>query len=64
MPERSVEDIGKEIAAERRALVQDMATLRFRLRWIALVPLVAVLVRPKGGKIGVWAGLKILRKLI
>lgn len=64
MPERSIEEIRKEIAAERQALVQDLATLRFRLRWFALIPVVAVLVKRKGGTIVVWTGLKALRKLI
>ena len=64
MPERTVEEIRKEIAAERAALEQDLADLRFRLRWLALIPVVTVLVKGKGAKIGIWAGLKAIRKLI
>ena len=64
MPERTVEEIRKEIAAERQALEQDLAALRFRLRWLALIPVAAVLVEGKGARVGIWAGVKAIRKLI
>ena len=64
MPERTAEEIRKEIAAERQALEQDLAALRFRLRWLALVPVAIVVVKGKGAKVGIWAGLKAIRKLI
>ena len=64
MPERTVEEIRKEIAAERQALGQDLAALRFRLRWLALIPVAIVVVKGKGAKVGIWAGLKAIRKLI
>ena len=64
MPERTAEEIRKEIAAERQALEQDLAALRFRLRWLALVPVAIVVVKGKSARVGIWAGLKAIRKLI
>jgi hypothetical protein len=64
MPERTAEEIRKELAAERRALADNLAALRFRLRWYALFPVLAALIRRKGRGAVIGAGLRAARKLI
>jgi hypothetical protein len=58
------EDIRKEIAVERQALADDLAALRFRLRWFALLPVFAALARRKGRMAVIGAGLRAMRKLV
>jgi hypothetical protein len=64
MPERTAEEIRKELAAERQALADDVVSLRFRLRWYALFPVLAALIRRKGRRAVMRAGLRAARKLI
>jgi hypothetical protein len=47
MPERTEEVLRKEIASERQALADDLAALRYKLRWYALLPVAAAVARRK-----------------
>jgi hypothetical protein len=64
MPERTVEEIRKEIASERRGLEDDLVELRFRLRWLALVPVATALVIRRDPKAAIRAGVRAMLKLI
>jgi hypothetical protein len=64
MPERTVEEIRKEIAGERRGLEDDLVELRFRLRWLALVPVATALVIRRDAKAAIRAGVRAMLKFI
>ena len=75
MADRSAEQIRKEIAAERKALEDDLAAVRGRLRWLIIVSatvtvivsgaaVAAVVVKRKGARAGIRAGLKTMLKLV
>jgi hypothetical protein len=64
MPEPSEEVIRKEIASERQALADDLATLRYKLRWYVLLPVAVAVVRRKSRTAVVLAGFRAVRKLV
>ncbi len=64
MPEPSEEAIRKEIASERQALADDLATLRYKLRWFVLFPVATAVVRRKSKGAVVLAGFRAIRKLV
>jgi Protein of unknown function (DUF3618) len=64
MPERTVEEIRKDIAAERQRLADDLDALRYKLRWLVLFPVATAFVRRKGTTTVVRAGLRAMRKLV
>ena len=64
MPERTVEEIRKEHAAERRELGDDLDELRFRLRWLAFVPVATALVIRRDTRTAVRAGVRAMLKLV
>jgi hypothetical protein len=64
MPERTEEVIRKEIASERQALADDLAALRYKLRWFVLLPVAVAVVRRKSRGAVVLAGFKAVRKLV
>jgi hypothetical protein len=75
MPERTAETIRTEIAAERKGLDDDLAGLRIRLRWLAIGPVAvivmasgvvvaALIVKQRGTRAGIRAGLKTILKLV
>jgi len=64
MPERTEEVLRKEIASERQALADDLAALRYKLRWYALLPVAAAVARRKSRWAAILAGLRAVRKLV
>lgn len=75
MADRSAAEITKEIAAERKALEDDLAAVRGRLRWLVIVSVTAtvivsgaavaaVVIKRKGARAGIRAGLKTMLKLV
>jgi hypothetical protein len=64
MPERTVEEMRKEIAAERQRLADDLDALRYKLRWVVILPVAAALLRRKGTTTVVRAGLRAMRRLV
>ena len=75
MADRSADEIRKEIAAERKALENDLAAGRGRLRWLAIVTVTAtvmasgiavaaVVIKRRGARAGIRAGLKTMLKLV
>ena len=75
MPERTAEAIRTEIAAERKGLDEDLAALRFRLRWLVLGPVTvtvmasglavaAFVIKRRGTRAGLRAGLKTILKFV
>jgi hypothetical protein len=75
MPERTAEAIRTEIAAERQGLDDDLAGLRIRLRWLVLGPaaivvmgsgvvVAALIIKQRGARAGIRAGLKTILKLV
>ena len=75
MPERTAEEIRTEIAAERKGLDDDLAELRFKLRWLVLGPVAvivtasglvvaALIMKRRGTRAGIRAGLKTVLKIV
>ena len=75
MADRSADEIGKEIAAEREALEDELVAVRGRLRWLVIVSVTAtvivsgvavaaVVIKRKGARAGIRAGLKTMLKLV
>jgi len=75
MADRSADEIRKEIAAERKALEDDLVAVRGRLRWLVIVSVTAavivsgvavaaVVIKRKGARAGIRAGLKTMLKLV
>jgi hypothetical protein len=75
MADRSADEIREEIAAERKALGNDLAVVRGRLRWLAIatvtatvmvsgIAVAALVIKRRGARAGIRAGLKTMLKLV
>ena len=75
MADRSADEIRKEIAAERNAFEDDLVAVRGKLRWVVIVSVTAtvmvsgvavaaVVIKRKGARAGIRAGLKTMLKLV
>jgi hypothetical protein len=75
MADRSADEIRKEIAAERNAFEDELAAVRGKLRWVVIVSVTAtvivsgvavaaVVIKRKGARAGIRAGLKTMLKLV
>lgn len=75
MADRSADEIRKEIAVERNAFEDDLVAVRGKLRWVVIVSVTAtvmvsgvavaaVVIKRKGARAGIRAGLKTMLKLV
>jgi hypothetical protein len=75
MADRSADEIRKEIGAERKAFEDDLAAVHGRLRLLVIVSVTAtvivsgvavaaVVMKRKGARAGIRAGLKTMLKLV
>ena len=75
MADRSADEIRREIAAERKAVEKDLAVVRGKLRWLAIgtvtatvmvsgIAVAAVVIKRRGARAGIRAGLETMLKLV